>query len=216
MPKLTVFFKGLALSVRHVLDEDQIVLGRDPDCDLQIDSLAVAPHHASIRRNGDRYRVFALDKQAPLAVNGKQVSEQDLSHGDLIQLGKHTVEFAADDVTLQHPQPSAEVQEPLRPTPPPEPTHADEVAATHSRAYLQILTGPHIGRIMPLNRAMIRLGKSGANCAMIAYSDEGHFLSHLEGDMTLLNGKPIGEHRVRLANGDRIRMAEIEMEFFSA
>ena len=224
MPKLTLFFKGLALSVRHIQDEDEIILGREPDCDIQIDSLAVAPHHASIRRNGTHYRIFALDEKIPLAVNGETVSERELAHGDLIQVGKHTLEFAEDDVTLQHPAaPSPpSPQEPGGPPQKPKPQakaaetggNAQEARPEHSKAYLQILSGPHIGRILPLNQAMIRLGKSGGNCAMISCGEGTHFLSHLEGEMTLLNGKPIGERRERLANGDVIRMGQTEMEFF--
>ncbi|KOR28746.1 signal peptide protein, partial [Achromatium sp. WMS3] len=40
MPKLTCIFNGRALAVHHVAD-GKIVIGRDADCEIQVDSLAI-------------------------------------------------------------------------------------------------------------------------------------------------------------------------------
>ncbi|WP_172838765.1 FHA domain-containing protein [Solemya velesiana gill symbiont] len=47
MAKLTVFYKSRALDVHH-LGEGETLIGRSSDCDLQIDSPAIAYEHALI------------------------------------------------------------------------------------------------------------------------------------------------------------------------
>lgn len=50
--------------------------------------LDVLPRHATLRQDGDAYQIRAAD-DAPVFVNGEQVAEQVLRHGDLIRLGQN-------------------------------------------------------------------------------------------------------------------------------
>jgi predicted component of type VI protein secretion system len=203
MPKLTLTFKGQALSVYH-LSQNATVIGSDPACDVMIDSLAVAPRHARVFADADAEgcRIAPLDGAFPVTVNQSPVTgPTQLKHGDVIGVGKHVLLYAADQVSLEPPMDAAVD------------SRSDETAA-QSAAYLQILSGEHIGRIIPLSRNMIRLGKSGGDCAMIVHRHDGHYLSPLEGRTPNLNGVPVGEEGVRLTEGSVVEIGETRLQFF--
>ncbi len=82
------------------------------------------------------------------------------------------------------------------------------------KAYLQIISGEHIGRIIPLNRNMVRIGKAGGDCAMIAHRNGGYYLSYLEGGMPALNGMPIGDETVLLSEGSTIEIGGTQLQFY--
>ncbi len=85
---------------------------------------------------------------------------------------------------------------------------------TGLKACLQILSGEHIGRIIPLNRNMVRIGKAGGDCAMIAHRDGGYYLTYLEGDMPILNGMSIGDETVLLTEGSTIEIGGTQLQFY--
>lgn len=205
MPKLTLSFKGQAISL-HRLSDGHTLIGRDPDCDIAIESLALSAKHAELITEGEECRVVALDEKNPTFVNEAEVEEVALTHGDILRLGKHTLTFASDSVSLA-PRTSES-----------EPTSAVEgderSEAEHASAYLQILCGSHIGRIIPLTRNMIRIGKAGSDCAIITRRDNGYYLSQLEGSAPTVDGVPIGEESVILTKGATIRIVDTELQFY--
>lgn len=206
MPKLTLSFKGQTISV-HRLQDGKTLIGRDPDCDIAIDSLAVAPRHAELITEAEVCRVVALNEQNPTLVNENEIEETALTHGDVLRLGKHTLMYASDGVSLG-----------------PQTSESDAVAGTGSNnkaggsergtTYLQILSGEHIGRIIPVTRNMIRIGKAGGDCAIIAHRGNGYYLSHLEGIAPTVDGVPIGEESIMLTKGSTIRISSTELQFY--
>jgi pSer/pThr/pTyr-binding forkhead associated (FHA) protein len=200
MPKLTLSFKSQVLSTHH-LEEGLTTLGRAPDCDIHIDSLAVAPRHLALRAHAGECHLQSLDPDSPVFVNDQPVTSARLSHGDILRVGKHTLAYAADAISLTSPG-----SEPTAARPGGEPAHHP--------AYVQILSGQHMGRIIPLSRSMVRLGKAGADCAMIVQRDDGHHLSHLEGNVPTVDGKPIDAAGVLLTAGCRIHIGDTELQFF--
>lgn len=205
MPKLTLLFKGQTISV-HRLQDGKTLIGRDPDCDIAIDSLAIAPRHAELITEAEVCRVVALDEQNPTLVNENEIEETALTHGDALRLGKHTLMFSSDGVSLG-----------------PQTSESDAVAGTDSSkeddtargaVYLQILSGEHIGRIIPVTRNMIRIGKAGGDCAIIAHRGNGYYLSHLEGIAPTVDGVPIGEESIMLSKGSTIRISSTELQFY--
>jgi pSer/pThr/pTyr-binding forkhead associated (FHA) protein len=211
MPKLTLSFKGQTLFVHH-LEEGETFIGRDPQCGIVIDSLAVMERHAKVLFEKGQCRVLCLDQTHPIRLNDKATEDEALEHGDEISVGKHTLTFASDGISLTTPgNADDEVPQSL-----PE-VHRDEDPAsseTASTAYIQILSGEHIGRIIPLNRNMVRLGKSGGDCAMIVFRDGGHYLSALEGSMPSIDGVMIGDESILLRNGNTIQIGHTELQFY--
>jgi len=64
-----------------------IVLGRDPDCDVVFDSLAVSRRHAAIAADGGRFVLTPLSRSSPTRLNGRVVVRAaPLAAGDTVQL----------------------------------------------------------------------------------------------------------------------------------
>ncbi len=197
MAKLTLSFKDRILKI-FPLGKEEIVIGRDPDCGVWIDSLAIQPHHASVSLHDGQFQLRTLVQADPPTIDGEAVAEHRLQDGDTIRIGKHTLSFSADA--------KADDTDTL----------ADTVAARAlPTGWLQIMSGSHLGRTIRLDRAMTRLGKSGGTTAVIARREDGFYLSHLEGEQQpSVNDDPVEHRSVLLREGDRIRIDQLELHFF--
>ncbi|MCG8486300.1 MAG: FHA domain-containing protein [Chromatiales bacterium] len=210
MPKLTLSFKGRVIDVFH-LEADSTKIGRDPDCTIAIDSLAIAPLQATITEAGDVYRLEAEDEAFPVLVNHEKTEEINLHHGDVIQIGKHTLTFAEDvmelgaDLSLS-PATAAEPDQTET-----EENDGDEQA---SSSVLQIVNGDNFGRIISLHRHMTRIGHTGGDCAMIARREEGYYITFLEGiNPPTVNKQPLADQGQLLNDGDLIEVGGTQMQF---
>ncbi len=207
MAKLTLTFKGRMLQSQS-LDEWPFTIGREAGNDLQIDSLAVAPRHASISEVDGEMVVKQLDEAFPLIVNGVRSEEHHLKHGDCIGIGKHQIFFSEEnDATAKKPVRAADSGNHTggKPTP------AVHIAV---EASLQVLRGKNIGLVIPLRRAMTRLGGEQSGSAVIAHRKEGFFLSALAEDSVKLNGVEIQEESVLLHHGDTLKVGPNVLQFF--
>jgi pSer/pThr/pTyr-binding forkhead associated (FHA) protein len=207
MPKLTLSFKGRLIDVFH-LEEDETLIGRNSECGIFIDSLAISPRHAQITHGEDGCHLESLDEEFPVLINHKQAESANLRHGDIIQVGKHTLTFSEDAIELAR----TPLQEPSSPDP--ELAEQEKDSQIESKSMLQIMNGDNFGRIIPLIRNMTRIGRVGGECAMIALRDSGYYISYLEGATPpIVNNQPIGEESQRLADGDTIKVGTTEMQF---
>jgi hypothetical protein len=209
MPKLTLTFKGHVINVYH-LEKGETCIGRDGGCDIVIDSLAIAPRQLLIRQSNDNeYQLEAMDEAFPVLVNREKVELTPLSHGDVIQVGKHTLTYAEDVMEL-----GTDLGSTLQAKQDTEADHdSDEIPTS---GMLQIMNGENFGRVIPLNRNMTRIGHAGGDCAMISKRDEGYFLSFLEGpNPPVVNRISIGNGSHQLNNGDIIEVGGTKMQFHS-
>jgi predicted component of type VI protein secretion system len=209
MPKLTLSFKGHVIDVFH-LEKAVTSIGREESCDIHIDSLAIAPQQALIRQlHGDGYLVTSIDDEFPVLVNHDKTDSQALKHGDVIQIGKHTLNFSEDVMEL-----GADLSTDLRQN-----SESQEDADLPDSdlspgGMLQIMNGENFGRIIPLKRNMTRIGHSGGECAMVSKRDDGFFLSFLEGSHPpKVNRQVIGDESYRLKEGDIIEVGGTQMQF---
>ncbi len=86
MHRLVVLQGGQAIP--HELTEEVTVLGRLPECGLQLDSNMVSRRHAKVVQQGDRVTIEDLGSGNGTFVNGKRVEEPVLlKHGDRLKLG---------------------------------------------------------------------------------------------------------------------------------
>ncbi|MES9940137.1 MAG: FHA domain-containing protein [Candidatus Thiodiazotropha sp. 6PLUC2] len=209
MPKLTLSFKGRVIDVFH-LQPGSTDIGRDSDCAVAIDSLAIAPLQATIIDDGSDYRLKARDDDFPVLVNHEQTEEINLHHGDVIQIGKHTLAFAEDVMEL-----GADLsQSPATESAEPENEEPEEADDTPSSGVLQIVNGDNFGRIIPLKRNMTRIGHTGGDCAMIARREEGYYITFLEGpNPPTINQQPIADKGQLLNDGDLIEVGGTQMQF---
>jgi pSer/pThr/pTyr-binding forkhead associated (FHA) protein len=193
--KLTLSFKDRKLKV-FALPTGDCVIGRNPDCTIVIDSLAVAPEHARIRHRDGAYFIEPVGTEFELSVGQQPVKEaQPLSPGDVIRMGKHSLAFSEDNEGV---------------------AVTADVIPLPSAGWLQIQNGSHMGRTIRLNKAFTRVGKPNGELAVIARRDDGYYLSALQGNRgPQVNDQAIGDSSHRLHDQDNIAIGELRVQFFA-
>jgi len=73
----------------------RMVLGRDPSCDISLDSSYVSRYQNLFMHTGDGWLLFDLNSTNGCFVNGRRVREHRLRDGDLIAVGQHQLRFAS-------------------------------------------------------------------------------------------------------------------------
>ncbi len=206
MAKLTLTFKGRLLAV-YRLEGSSSIIGRDPDCAVCIDSLAVAPRHARIEQAAESLTLTALDAAHPVFRNGTRVDYTLLEDGDLILVGKHTLSISLTD------EDAPQLALPARPTAQRE--DSSEVPDLLP-AYLQVQSGPHLGQVIPIRRAVTRLKSIGGPEVIIAHRDTHYILSRIgEANRVHVGQRALrGDDTVQLAHGDQIEIDGIRCQFF--
>lgn len=89
--KLTVRFGGEHVKTYN-LDDDLILIGRDPDCTVHIDNLGVSRKHAKVEHEGAVYVLTDLASNNGTFLRGERINSHNLNHGDEFSLGKFVVE----------------------------------------------------------------------------------------------------------------------------
>ena len=79
------------------IDQDEIIIGRDSDNDIQIDNIAVSREHARIVRGPNYYFIEDLNSTNGTFVNGKKINKKYLIEHDEISIGKHALQIALED-----------------------------------------------------------------------------------------------------------------------
>ncbi|MAX39101.1 SpoIIE family protein phosphatase [Gimesia sp.] len=86
MATLVMLQAGQAVS--YSLNEPEMVLGRHPDCQIQLDSNMVSRRHAQVVGSGDEFFVEDLGSGNGTFVNGKKIEGRTrLAHDDRIKVG---------------------------------------------------------------------------------------------------------------------------------
>jgi len=222
--KLTLSFKGRVLKI-FPLPQGATVIGSDPACPIHIDSLAVEPRHARIEVHGQDAILFDMNSQDGTFVNQEKISEHKLKNNDIIRMGKHTLTYTYEEVSQLDANESStsidihpvmeKLDQQQYPTVQEEapPIFGEQI--DNKQGWLQILNGQNLGKTLSLNRSMTNLGKPGVATAVITRRQDGYFISHLEGKKTpMVGNNVIGEHSVKLEDGDTITIGNIKMQFY--
>lgn len=217
MPKLTLCFKGRFIGL-HNLDESTTTIGRAANAGIHIESLAIAENHALITLENELCRIAPIGDNL-VKINHHSVNEPTrLSHGDVVQIGKHELFYSENAIGLDTRQPN-EMHSSQQPGQPQEAANSVFDQLLHNintlpTGTIQILSGRHLGKIIPLQRGLTRLGLTGNECAVIAHRNDGYYISHLEGDAPpRVNNQSIGNRCVRLQEGYEIQMGSTRMRF---
>jgi len=87
-------------AIPYELAGAETVLGRHPDCEIQLVSTMVSRRHAHIISEGGEFFVEDLGSGNGTFVNGKQIAERTaLEHGDRIKLGPVLLRFESEQGT---------------------------------------------------------------------------------------------------------------------
>lgn len=206
MAKFTVYFKEKALS-SEIFDTGVIHIGRDETNDVTVDSLAIAPAHAAIIIKDNCSVIKQLNDDYPLIINNIPAKESILQNNDRINIGKHFIVYSITESVTSHSESNNKDLDSLNEQ------IGDSIKAPE--ANLQVMNGPHIGRILSLKKNMTRIGSSGSGIVIISRRKEGYFIATLEyTDNLTVNNVPLGEKSVKLKDNDILAIDKTSMQFF--
>jgi hypothetical protein len=208
MPKLTVYFRDKEIE-SFAFAEGKVRIGRDETNEIIIDSLAIAPVHAVITARNGIATLRALQDEFPITVNGRKTKEAILNENDMIALGKHHMLFnSSHSVGVSKP-----FVKPSESVPPAPLLFGVEPELPHGS--FQIMDGENIGKIIPIKKTMVQLGRPGQGIVVVTRKKEGYFVSTLENKGSLtVNGTPIENKIVKLSNNDILGINDKSLQFF--
>ncbi|MGH7142522.1 MAG: FHA domain-containing protein [Planctomycetota bacterium] len=96
MAKVSIHFNG-ALQKEVLIDRDQMVIGRDPSCQIHLDNLGISRTHCQLLKRGDAFVVQDLKSSNGTFVNGQKVGEHYLNDKDVVSFGKFELRFSRED-----------------------------------------------------------------------------------------------------------------------
>ena len=233
MGKLTITSDG-AVQGEYPLTKERVIIGRQLDCEIHIDDLAVSGKHATIITIMNDSFLEDGGSTNGTYVNGTLVKKCPLKDGDMIGIGNHILKYAKDDETDEsdfektmvirpgmpaHREASDQQAQAIQKAENEASQSAIEITASVQVGRLRVLTGPATGKELELKKALVTLGRPGVQVAVISRRRQGYYLTHIEGaggskKFPLLNGEAIGPHAQQLNNHDVIELAGVEMEFF--
>jgi pSer/pThr/pTyr-binding forkhead associated (FHA) protein len=94
-----------------LIDKAILLLGRHPECDIQIDSRKISRRHCCIAQVGDAIIVRDLGSTNGIRINGVRVVEGRLNSGDELTIGNSRYRLSLDAVPLP-PRPSLPKESP--------------------------------------------------------------------------------------------------------
>ena len=79
---------------RRPLPEQEAVIGRDPSCDVVLNSSFVSRQHARLQRSGEAYELVDAGSRNGVLVNGKRLERRHvLQKGDEIEIAEFLLTF---------------------------------------------------------------------------------------------------------------------------
>ncbi len=237
MPILTLKFKQNKIADHPVEKGKSITIGRRKNNDIVIENLAVSGHHAKIDTVGDGFVLTDLQSKNGCFVNEQLVTSHWLKHGDVINIGKHTLVFSYQEGEDRPPEEEGKMDQTMVMD---TPQHRNMVAksapaaldlkhpsqsATQLNGVLAYLSGGE-GEVV-LSKKLMKLGKDSASdivvsgfgvgqtAATISMRPNGFYISHVGGlSKTKLNGDAVKDS-VLLKEFDVIELGSIKMQFFT-
>lgn len=201
MATLTLIHQGRVLGA-YTFSNGVITIGSDATNDIVIAAAEIAPLHAAIQFGPGTSVLRQGDGSFPVTHNGKAVREHLLNDGDRIGITDYMLFYVEE--------PGAEQSDKAHKT------HPSAESPQGGEAFLQWMSGSHIGRIAPLQNAMTQLGKLGQDgVAVIAKRQGGYFFSAIEQDQRVkVNHAPVGNNTIQLNHGDVLEIGKHKLQFF--
>lgn len=226
MPQVILKFKDTQLGSYGLSSGAPLTIGRRETNAVIIDNLAVSGTHARIECREGGYLLTDLESKNGTFVNGTMVTTHWLQPGDVITIGKHTLEFHSGATEPPAPEPEMMDKTMILDTA----AHRQMVqhaAGTPSpgmqQGVLSFLRGGQ-GEVV-LRRKLTRIGRDrsadivttgflmGATAATIGKRPAGYFLTPGEGlRRPKVNGRVV-RGAVQLNEFDVIEIGSLKMEF---
>jgi hypothetical protein len=204
MPQLITTVDGVEIH-RTYLTRERTTLGRRPHNHIVLTDLAVSGEHCAFELSGlTDVVVLDLGSTNGTYINGAMVRMHLLQEGDVISIGKFKIQyFRANELTDECKTASMPLGD--------QHSHAF-TGAMH--ASLKVLSGSSAGLELPVAKAVSTFGQPGVALVAIAHRRQGYYISCMEAiQAPKLNGMPISDEPVLLADHDVIELAGSALEF---
>jgi len=187
-----------------VLDKGEIVLGREPGNDFQLNDSSVSRRHVKFTRIMSDFLVEDLGSTNGISLNGKAVSKQMLKAGDIIKVGKFRLRYQKEEPSGDGPVEPQPAQEGTK-----APAKAVKQKAASRKATLHFVSGPDEGRVEELRKGLFTIGRPGEGVGTLTSRAAGFFLLHLGGELhPKVNGVAVERGGAQLSGGDLIEVGE--------
>src|SRR5579859_8115156 len=74
----------------------RLVIGRDVECDVQVNDPKISRLHCLIERKGDEFVAVDLDSHNGTMISGWPLTRQTLKHGDVLDMGVASLQFLVE------------------------------------------------------------------------------------------------------------------------
>ena len=234
MPFLTLKFKNNVIADYQLEKGKSMTLGRRGANDVVIENLAVSGHHAKIDSVGDGFVLTDLQSKNGCFVNEQLVTSHWLKHGDVINIGKHTLIFSYQQGEARPKESAGQMDETMvmdttkhrdmmaKSTPE---MATPEAPREGPRGVLTYLSGGDAE--INLEKKLIKIGKDSASdivvsglgigqtAATISRRPNGYYLSYVSGISKLKVNGDVVKESVQLKEFDVIELGSIKMQFFT-
>lgn len=220
--KLILTLDGNVIREYPVTDHD-LHIGRRHGNDIQINDQALSSRHALIFCDAKQMYIEDLESLNGTLVNGCQVKQTALKHGDIIQIGQHQLTYLCMQdspfkpgcfIKAEHKE-AAPVNTAYSPK-------KDGKKGT-SLGGLQVIRKnceqPEF--VMELRKTHNTIGFRGKRMALITRGTHGYTIAAITGtqsrrslDTPLLNGKKMQNYQNPLQPGDLISLAGYDIKFY--
>jgi hypothetical protein len=240
MSKLVLKFENSVLKELSV-GAKEVSIGRSPDNGLVIDNPAVSHYHARVFNEEGRLMLEDFGSMNGTFVNGQRVKMVTLKPGDSVGIGKHTIvvtdsrEVRASSLDHDQSKPAApKINETVMLDTKERRDFLQKVAAVGESAQvapsrlkiptLVVLEGRTDQREYTLNDKLTVIGKSAMAtvklrgwfapkaAAQINRREDNSYYIGAADKIPSVNGHPV-RHPTKLASGDIIEVAGIQLEF---
>jgi pSer/pThr/pTyr-binding forkhead associated (FHA) protein len=93
------------------LNRAMVVVGRDPNCDAQLQSLRVSRHHCCMARENDKVVVRDLGSTNGIRINGMRVATGTLTPGDELSIAHIRYRLEGEEDSEQASDPAMREQD---------------------------------------------------------------------------------------------------------
>lgn len=195
------------------MENDRLSIGRRAECDLPIKDPAVSGEHAEIEFVGNGYIIKDLGSTNGIHVKGRKVKMHALKDGDIVYIGEHQLKVSILDKSVDKKKANEYRQLGGDAT-----TFRAAPAGSQADGYLKYVKGGEPGKTVQLEDALTTIGVPGVQVAAVSKRPNGHFIIHVDGGedrnrTPVVNGEAIGFKSRKLAVGDLIEVADLQLEY---
>ncbi len=211
------------------LVKDELTIGRNPNCDLVIDSQGVSSHHATLKKEKGLYVIEDNNSTNGIFINGQRVNRHVLNYRDEIQLHDHVLKYMATAGLTDEVDPDLvqDMNQDDGKTVEISIAGVAELMKLRNRkktAYLEVMDASHRKSQILISSPPLRIGRSQASdlrtsgwfspaiAAEIEKRHDGYYLVPKRRGKSKINNQLV-KTATRLADGDRLRIRNLEPVF---